>query len=244
MKRRIVIIVIDETGPLSVRDDEGDVFAIGAVITDRPEEFGSISHMIRKARGSEEIKYSRNKRIRNAMESSIAATGAEVVGVYVKKDEDVPPWWRIIRRRSWPQRLMMRELSKDLVDMDVDFDKIIIDENTAWKNRSGTNDEGEKIIKRYVGSKRHIGYLAQEDSRAGENKDLVQTADFAIGAMGRILKGRSPETHNKDKNKAPEMKSCGVPAFPSRPTMNSIHKGYKNLSISQKNHIQVDAGAS
>ena len=192
--RRRVTVVIDETGRSDEKDSEGNVFGVGAVITEDPETLEIISRVMRKVKGVEELKYRTNKRIRDTMEKHIAATDAHVVGVYVKKDWDVPPWWKVVKRRSWPQRLMMCELLKDLVALDVDFDKIIVDENTVWNNKEGTNDEGERIIKRYVGPKRKIGYIAQEDSKAGDNKDLMQTADFAIGAMGRTLRDQPPET--------------------------------------------------
>jgi hypothetical protein len=39
-----------------------------------------------------------------------------------------------------------------------------------------------------------LRYVGQEDSETGEHKDIMQAADFAIGAMGRRLSGWEPDT--------------------------------------------------
>ena len=172
--------VIDET------DDE-QLFAVGAVITDDPESFAKISRDIR--RGAE-LKYRGTGRTtKEYMERKITEHGAEVLGVHADMRE-IPMWWRIAESKADRHQKMLMDLSEDLLDLNIDFDKIIVDQN----NRTLKDDAGAEIVRAYVEEVRKYNYIGQENSESGDNKDLMQTADFAIGAMGRKLRGREPET--------------------------------------------------
>ena len=180
--RKRVTAIIDETGP-------NDIFAVGATITDKPEEFADISRKLREKLGVEELKYRKSsKETKDIMEKALTDIGAEVEIRYIKKGvEGDFEWW--MQSGSERQQGMLKELAKDLVELDVDFDKIIIDDNTAMKG-----DAGKMIIEEYVSTVREIGLVSQESSERGKHKDLLQTNDFAIGTSGRVLRGIKSKT--------------------------------------------------
>ena len=192
--RKRVYAIIDETN--TNNDDKGrrNIFCVGAVITDRPEEFAKLSSDLRAKLGSPEVKYKNNRGNRNGMEESMSALGTYVIGRYVEKEKRVPPWLGITARRH---TALLEDLVKDLIDLNVDFERIVIDDDSSLHivDKEGrTRYIGREIIESGLKEIRNVSYITQEDSRKGINADLIQTADFAIGAMGRILREENSVT--------------------------------------------------
>lgn len=180
--RRKVTAIIDETGP-------DEIFGIGATVTDKPEEFAEISRDVRNALRKVELKYRKSTReTKRTIEKAIVGLGVEIHIRYIRRDDvNASHWWA--KSGSERQQDLLKELAADLVGLDVDFDMIIIDDNTAMKDNAG-----RKIIEEHVGTIRNVGLVSQESSRIGEHKDHLQTNDFAIGTAGSILRGTVSET--------------------------------------------------
>lgn len=193
-------VIIDET-------DDSRLFAVVAAITDDPEAFGKIAS--EKRGKGKELKYNSTSRsVKRYMEEKIADHGAEVVGVFVDA-QDLPIWWEIAPGKWAAHQKMIMDLSEDLIKLNTDFDKIIIDDN----DRTLKKNAGERIIRAYMDGVREFSHIGQEDSKTGNNKDIQQTADFAIGATGRILRGRNP------------------PETPVRMTVRNVGKGKQRTRL-------------
>jgi len=195
-KRKKVTAFIDASGTSDAPPKKDNTtFFVGAVLTDNPKKLSEIAKKERKRLKVKELKYNKHKGSRKDMENATTEAGAEVIGVYVDK-KDSPWWWRIKTKRKWQHQAMLAELSKDLVELDVDFDKIVIDDDTSLKHNGKifTIRDGKRIVKSNIGSERGIKRISQEDSARGRNKDLMQSGDFQIGATRRILENKDPPT--------------------------------------------------
>jgi len=186
--RKRVTAIIDETNTNNDDHERKNIFAVGAVITDKPDEFSKLSADLRKIRGSPEVKYKNNRGSRKGMEEMISALDAEVIGVYVEKEKMNPPWFSLTSRRHTS---LLEELTKDLIKLNVDFDKIVIDDDDklqAYNEDGSIRYLGKETVEDLLAGVRNVGSITQEVSVEGLNADLIQTADFAIGAMGRVLR--------------------------------------------------------
>ena len=127
-------------------------FLVGASISDNSEGLETIVKDVREGLRLKELKYHEPKRLRKTMERHVAENGMHVVGVIVNK-EDSPPWWKYNTSRVMQHRMMITELSKDLVALDVDFDKIVLDDVSTLRRKKGSTDElyGKYIIGKLVG---------------------------------------------------------------------------------------------
>ncbi|MDR0334890.1 MAG: hypothetical protein LBH69_03290 [Methanomassiliicoccaceae archaeon] len=104
-----------------------------------------------------------------------------------------PWWWKLDKAGKWKHRLALMELSDELIKLNVDFDKIVIDDDTSLRHVEGRKKlrivfDGKEIVKSRVGSVRNIKQISQENSQSGKNKNLLQTNDFALGSIGRELR--------------------------------------------------------
>ena len=83
--RKIVTVVIDETNTNNDDRERKNIFAVGAVITDKPEEFAKLSADLREKLGSPEVKYKNNRGSRRGMEEVIYELGTTVKEYMLKK---------------------------------------------------------------------------------------------------------------------------------------------------------------
>jgi len=175
-----VTVVIDES-------DDSHSMIVGAVLTDDPDAFAKITTDIRRGK---EMKYrTAGRTTKEYMENKIAEHGAETLGVYVNK-KDLPLWWIFSYGSASRHQKMIMDISEDLIKLNVNFDKIIVDDND-WDLPA---QAGSEIVRAYMEGVREFNYIGQEESDSGDYADILQTADFAIGAMGRRVRERGPET--------------------------------------------------
>ena len=190
-QKKTVTVIIDETGNFGGNFLEFPIFCVGATLIEKPTELSSIAVFWRGKKA--ELKYrktNRDKRVK--IESELSEACTVVIGVYYEK-RSVLNWKRLVRNQNRLHQNMIIELADDLTNLKIDFDKIIIDDCNSLRDKQG-NDIGAEIIRKWFKSMDTLIYVGQEDSEIGEHKDIMQAADFAIGAMGRRLCNWEPET--------------------------------------------------
>jgi len=177
-------IFIDETGDLGLEPLDYPILALGAVITDKPEMFAEISKWKRIRYNLEEVKYYDlpDGDARNSAEMDVAAIGTRLVGVYIdKRAGDNPKWWFKRNKRSTVFQDMFNELTFDIMIETMNNLIVIVDEHTALNN-----PPGEEIFMRFAENK-NIIHISRENSEDSRFKDIMQSGDIAIGAMGNVI---------------------------------------------------------
>ena len=178
--------MIDETGDEGL-DSDPPKYGIAAAITEQPESIAEIAREKREEIGDSELKYrTALPETRAYMSERLAKTDIKVVGTYIdKKAPDNPRWWYRKTHRGYVHRELLKELSEDLMEEDIDGARIIIDGHSALKDTLG-----KKIVEDAATGRRDIDEVTNEDSQEGINKDFMQGADFAIGEYKKKISGK------------------------------------------------------